>query len=149
MTVPLILQNNIKTLKERLADYGGSRFLPTFKENLIKALRSGEYRRTTGKLINRENECCLLGVAARVMEQQGLVEIKPADERSGHASCLEVFDVEGNRYGGHETIPQSAASRVGLSCYLQDVLSSFNDTTPVADEDTLFAEVANIIEAHL
>ena len=137
-----------EVFKARIVKLKGARMDPKFKEGFVQMLRSRQYDRTTGKLIDCDGDCCLLGVAAKGLENMGLVDIVASDQHGSHASAMDVCSESGD--SNFEMIPQDAASKVGITADMQVILSSLNDERPVIDhEDNFFMAVADLIETHL
>lgn len=102
---------------------------PEAKEKWVKALRSGKYLQTQGRLSNGEGFCCL-GVLC-VVAEMGSVFIRR--------------DVDDSSIYGHGISSQPFVSQwAQVDAHAQDHLVSMND-----DDHRSFEEIAHHIEENL
>ncbi len=95
--------------------------MSNLKEKWVKALRSGKYSQTTGKLRKPDGFCCL-GV---------LCDISGKGEWEDRT---DYFSFRG--YGAHVSnlTPIELAAEIGLTSYKEDELTSMNDRGKSFDE---------------
>ncbi len=106
---------------------------PEFKEKWLAALRSGEYKKTTGTLYSKETDSfCCLGVAC-VIGGFHKEQIQSEESLNFAYTNNGVHQSEFNGFGLDE--------REVIDLY------SFNDSIDYAGKDTDFARVADYIEA--
>lgn len=117
-----------------------------FKQEWLKALRSGEYKQTSGVLCNRDGFCCL-GVAAHMIhnkfpeifdEAKVVYKESRYDDNTIAAICLQ--------YGHRDTnmiLPRPVLRVLDIHVDFAEELMGKNDN----GED--FEHIADYIEAHM
>jgi hypothetical protein len=122
----LLSQTKLDAIDRAIKKYGK---LPTeFKDRWVKALRSGEYRQTTGTLYDPRMNCyCCLGVSCKVA---GIDDIKDR-------GFINPDDFEGSTI--HDAVPPLIHGTEGVP----KVLSILND------DGVSFETIAEVIEKYL
>lgn len=112
------------------------------KQKWVKALRSGEFRQRKGGCVGVDGTCCAVGVLAKVLEKEGLVEIKPT---RFSPELLQIRDVASSYQDGcRGSLPTTVLSSLQLSCSEESEIVHMNDV-----EHRSFESIANHIETHL
>lgn len=113
---------------------------PEVKALWTAALRSGEYKQGAGKLRNREDEFCCLGVLCDLQSKSG----QPV------AEWKETDWAESVTFGGCSGVPPSDVVEWAAENYIgQDRSFAINystNLTSMNDSGISFAEIADIID---
>ena len=146
----------------RLIFYGSEHEL---KNNLtpielwVKALRSGDYKHTEGHLVDKNGYCCL-GVACDVYIKHSGDKVSkfiktglaPGFHLNNDYNNLTLPTVVRDWFGLEERNPNVRVEDYGLKTLVPipkvTTLSNLNDNT-AAEGQTIFNEIANIIESQL
>lgn len=111
---------------------------PEIKRKWLEALRSGQYKQTSGCLTDGERFCCL-GVLTNLY----LLEVGEEwrQDKTGDIGVLEGGEVR----GGY--LSERVYLWAGLS--LHDVIAGRRSLSEANDSGTAFPEIADLIEKHL
>jgi len=112
------------------------------KELWIKALRSGKYKQTTGKLKSIESAYCCLGVLCDIyIEKTGIGKWK---ENTHHNS----FDFDDNNCNIEGLLPKNVMLWAELDRN-DPILKNGRYISHINDRGSTFEEISNLIETDL
>ena len=118
---------------------------PEIKAAWLAALRSGEYRQTTGTLRDSAGAFCCLGVLCDLAAKQGIGQW---DNPLGDTATFIVDDMRTIEY-----LPVPVQEWAGVErpnpCAANAPLASWNDGGNGVARPHSFAEIADLIEAEL
>lgn len=111
------------------------------KEQWIPALRSGQYEQGVGKLHDKDNRFCCLGVACDLLKDKLSLEVR-------EGTCSYKYDYS------EVYLPEAVENYIGLIDTSQDELANLNDTgntfNQIADalEDMIAKQVNHVPVSH-
>lgn len=121
---------------------------PVAKEKWVTALRSGDYKQTTGKLKHESKEdgfsYCCLGVLCEVAVEEGIIS-----ESSAVDEGLDYFDEVDHQFAGVSSfLPDTVAKWADINEFAT-IFSLDIDLVRMNDSEKFnFQEIANTIENH-
>jgi len=115
---------------------------PAFKKKLIKALRSGKYRKTKGCLRSRDNCYCVLGVVCDLVKPGKVVARDDINSGCMYSDFLfEIYHGKDKIRGSGGGLSDELKDITGIDIYEEGLLAKRNDSN-----NESFSRLADYIE---